>query len=169
LARAYIARPTCTVVGAIRDDTAAGVAELKAAPRGDGSRLLLVNIESSSTDDAKNAVKAMEAAGIDHIDILIPNAGVSPDLEPIETVDLSILTSAFSINAIGPLSLYQACYGLLRKSKSPKFTPITSAAGSISGMERGRTFVAPSYCISKAALNWITLYAKLEWVRSTET
>lgn len=102
--------------------------------------------------------------GIDHIDILIPNAGVSPALEPIETVDLAVVASTFhiNVNALGPLSSYQACYKLLTKPTNTKFMPITSAAGTIGGMAQGRTFVAPSYCISKAALNWITLYACLE-------
>ncbi|KAI1868496.1 uncharacterized protein JN550_006412 [Neoarthrinium moseri] len=166
LAQIYLARPQCSVVGSVRDETATGVTELKAAPRGDGSSLLIVKIESSSSTDASKAVKEMVAAGIDHIDILIPNAGMSPDIEPIETVDISVLSTTFNVNAMGPLSLYQACRALLKKSKNPKFVPMTSATGSISGMEQGRTFIAPSYCISKAALNWITLAAHCsnEWL-----
>ncbi|KAI6080371.1 NAD(P)-binding protein [Hypoxylon rubiginosum] len=159
LARAYIGRPNCTVVGTIRDHTSSGVAQLEASPKGNGSRLILVKVESSSLTDARDAVEEMEAAGIDHIDILIPNAGTSPPVESLETVDLGVVASAFHVNALGPLSLYQACYALLRKSNDAKFMPITSAAGTISGMEQGHTFVAPSYCISKAALNWITLAA----------
>jgi len=158
LARAYITQPNCTVVGSIRDDSAPGVVELKAFPKRDGSQLLLIKIESSTPTDTINAVKEMEAAGIDHIDILIANAGVSPPIEPIETVDLEVVASTFSVNALGPLALYQACHSLLERSNNPRFVPISSAAGSIGGMEHGRTFVAPSYCISKAALNWITLY-----------
>lgn len=158
LARAYITLPNCIVVGSIRDDTAPGVTELKASPKGDGSQLLLVKVESSSPTDASNVVTALEAVGITHIDILIANAGVSPLIEPIETVDLEVVARTFQINALGPLALYQACHPLLKNSSNPKFVPITSAAGTIGGMEHGRTFVAPSYCISKAALNWITLY-----------
>ncbi|KAI1747182.1 NAD(P)-binding protein [Xylaria castorea] len=159
LARAYVSRPNCTVVGSIRDDAAPGVAELKAFTKGSGSKLILVKLENSSTTDALDAVKVMEGEGIDHIDILIPNAGVSPPLIPLETVDLEVVANTFQVNALGPLSLYQACHGLLSKSSSPKFAPISSAAGTIGGMERGHTFVGPSYCISKAALNWITLAA----------
>ncbi|KAK6194170.1 NAD-dependent histone deacetylase sir2 [Pestalotiopsis sp. IQ-011] len=120
LSQAYLARPNHIVVGSIRDDTAPGVAESKASPKGDGSRLLLVKIESASPQDAGKAVKEMEAEGIDHIDILIPNAGVSPPVEPIETVDLGVLSSAFNVNAMGPLALYQACFPLLKKSSNAK-------------------------------------------------
>jgi NAD(P)-dependent dehydrogenase (short-subunit alcohol dehydrogenase family) len=158
LAIAYVLQPNCTVVGSVRDDATPEVAKLQAIPKGEGSRLLLVKIESSSPADASNAVRKMEAAGIDHIDILIANAGVSPPLQPIETVSLEDMASTFDVNTLGPLALYQACHLMLKKSKNPKFVPITSGAGSIGGMERGGTFVAPSYCISKAALNWITLY-----------
>ncbi|KAI0416750.1 NAD(P)-binding protein [Xylaria grammica] len=143
LARAYLARPNHTVIGSIRDDAAPGVAELKASPKGDGSRLIFVKIDGSSTTDAANAVKAIEAEGIQHIDVLIANAGVSPPLEPIETVDIGTLSSAFQVNTIAPLTLYQACHELLKKSSNAN----------------GKTYVAPSYCISKAALNWITLAA----------
>ncbi|RWA06193.1 hypothetical protein EKO27_g8919 [Xylaria grammica] len=159
LARAYLARPNHTVIGSIRDDAAPGVAELKASPKGDGSRLIFVKIDGSSTTDAANAVKAIEAEGIQHIDVLIANAGVSPPLEPIETVDIGTLSSAFQVNTIAPLTLYQACHELLKKSSNAKFAPISSAAGTLGGMEHGKTYVAPSYCISKAALNWITLAA----------
>ncbi|KAI1272222.1 NAD(P)-binding protein [Xylaria sp. FL0933] len=159
LARAYLARPNHVVVGSVRDESAPGVAELKASPKGDGSRLIIVKIESSSTTDPAEAVKTMKAEGIQHIDVLIANAGVSPPLEPIETVNLNTLTSAFNVNTLGPLVLYQACYELLKKSSNAKFAPISSAAGTLGGMEKGKTYVAPSYCISKAALNWITLAA----------
>ncbi|KAI0176929.1 hypothetical protein BJ166DRAFT_10807 [Pestalotiopsis sp. NC0098] len=166
LAQAYLARPNHIVVGSIRDDTAPGVAELKATPKGEGSRLLLVKIESASPQDASRAVKEMEAEGIDHVDILIPNAGVSPPVEPIETVDLGVLSNAFNVNAMGPLALYQACFPLLKKSSDAKFVPISSAAGTLGAMGKGRTHVAPSYCISKAALNWITQAAHWgnEWL-----
>ena len=158
LAIAYAMQPKCTVVGSVRNDASTEIAELEAIPKGEGSQLLVVKIESSSPDDASDAVRTMEAAGIDHVDILIANAGVSPPLQPIETVSLEDMASTFSVNALGPLALYQACHSMLKSAKNPKFVTISSAAGSIGGMESGGTFVAPSYCISKAALNWITLY-----------
>ncbi|KAL7619548.1 hypothetical protein AAE478_010088 [Parahypoxylon ruwenzoriense] len=105
LAWAYVARPNCTVLGSIRDDAALGVTELRAFPKGNGSRLLLVKIESFSPTDANNTVKEMKAAGIDHIDILIPNTGVSPPVDPLEMVDPRVVASTFHINALGSLSL----------------------------------------------------------------
>ncbi|KAH9886772.1 NAD(P)-binding protein [Xylariomycetidae sp. FL2044] len=159
LARAYLAQPNCTVIGGIRNDTSPGVAALTECRKGEGSRMLLVKIESSSATDASRAVKEMESHGIDHIDILIPNAGISPPLEPIETVDPAVIANAVTVNALGPLHLYQACFPLLKKSSNAKFMPISSAASSFGVMGAGRTWIAPSYCISKSAFNWITLAA----------
>ncbi|KAI5864078.1 NAD(P)-binding protein [Durotheca rogersii] len=159
LAQAYLSRPNCTVVGGIRDENSPGVAELKASPPGAGSELLLVKLESTSPTDAKSAVEKMTAAGVDHIDVLIANAGVSPPIKPLETVTREEVANVFDINALGTLSLYQACHSLLEKSKNAKFASISSAAGSIGAMESNGAYVAPAYAISKSAMNWITLSA----------
>ncbi|RYP10072.1 hypothetical protein DL765_008226 [Monosporascus sp. GIB2] len=147
------------VVGGIRNDSSPGVTELKASSLGAGSKLLLVKLESSSLTDAKSAMEQITAAGIDHIDIVIANAGLSPPVAPLETVDLEEVASVLKINALGPLALYQASHSLLEKSKNAKFVSISSAAGSIATMESIGSYVAPAYSISKAALNWITLAA----------
>lgn len=157
LARDYLARPNCTVVGTIRDHGAPGVAELKASSKGTGSKLLLVKLESSSPADAHRTVEDMTAAGVDHIDIVLANAGVSPPVIPLETVEPGEVVNTFTVNAIGPLSLYQACHHLLKKSNNARFVSISSAAGSIGALEGNGAHVAPAYSISKVALNWITL------------
>jgi norsolorinic acid ketoreductase len=128
-------------------------------PTGDGSKLIPIAIESSSLTDPQNAAKLLEASGIHHIDIIIANAGVSPRVQPLESVDPKEVSSAFTINALGPLTLFQAFKPFLEKSQNPKWVSISSAAGSISSMEAFGSHIAPSYCISKAALNWITLSA----------
>ncbi|KUJ17522.1 NAD(P)-binding protein [Mollisia scopiformis] len=155
LAQAYLLQPNCTVIGSTRKESA----ELKSLPTATGSKLLLVTIESTSPKDPKNAVKDIEAAGIHHIDIIIANAGVSPPVHPLETVELETMLSTFKINALGPLALFQASKHLMEKSSNPKWVSISSAAGSINGMEGFGSYVAPAYCVSKAALNWITLSA----------
>ncbi|KAK8099625.1 uncharacterized protein PG998_012866 [Apiospora kogelbergensis] len=160
LARSYLSRPNCTVVGSVRDESAPGVADLQAvAAANHEAKLLIVKIESASEADAKEAVQQMRAAGIDHIDVLIANAGVSPPIVGLETVELASVESAFRVNTLGPLALYQACHGLLLRSRSPKLITMSSKAGSIGDMSSLRAWKAPAYCISKAALNWITVSA----------
>ncbi|KAK7946909.1 aflatoxin biosynthesis ketoreductase nor-1 [Apiospora aurea] len=156
LAQSYLTRPNCTVVGSVRDENAPGIAALKSTAEDNNSKLLVVNIESASDTDAKDAVE-MKAAGIDHIDILIANAGVSPPIIPLETESLAAIESAFRVNALGPLALYQGCHPLLMKSGNPKLVAIGSAAASIGAMGSNHAWVAPAYCISKSALDWITV------------
>ncbi|KAK8071363.1 aflatoxin biosynthesis ketoreductase nor-1 [Apiospora hydei] len=159
LAQSYLTRPNCTVVGSVRDENAPGVAALQSTAQDNNPKLLVVKIESASDTDAKDAVEMMKAAGIDHIDILIANAGVSPPIIPLETESLAAIESAFRVNALGSLALYQACHPLLMKSGNPKFVAIGSAAASIGAMGSNHAWVAPAYCISKSALNWITVSA----------
>ncbi|KAI1807002.1 NAD(P)-binding protein [Daldinia bambusicola] len=159
LAQVYLSRPNCTVIGSIRDENSSGVSELKTSPTGNGSKLLPVKIESSVFGDAKRVVEEIKAEGVDHIDIVIANSAISPPILPLEDVDLEQVVDAFNVNAVGAIALYQACYPLLEKSSSAKFVTISSAAGSISAMEPFHSYVAPAYCISKAALNWITMAA----------
>ncbi|KAK8058460.1 hypothetical protein PG994_008908, partial [Apiospora phragmitis] len=157
LAKSYLDRPDCIVVGTVRDESSPGVLALKSLAATSKSKLMIVKIESASADvDASSAVKQMESAGIHHIDILLANAGVSPAVDPLEKVSFAAVENTFRVNALGPLALYQACHPLLSKSKDPKFITISSAAGSLGAMENNGAWVAPSYSISKAALNWIT-------------
>ncbi|KAI5862014.1 hypothetical protein GGS23DRAFT_598031 [Durotheca rogersii] len=160
LAEAYLSRPNHTVVGSVRDPTSANAQEIKAFPAAEGSRFLLVKIESSSFSDPAAAVKEAEAAGVDHIDVLIANAGgAGGSISPLDKVTPQDVTDVFNINALGPLALYQAAKPLLDKSKAPKFLGISSAVGSIGNMENFRAHVAPAYGIAKAGLNWISVAA----------
>lgn len=73
----YPLRPNTTVIGSVRDKTPSNAEDLKALPRAEGSRLLLVKIESASPADPFEAVKELEAAGIDLVDVAIASAGGS--------------------------------------------------------------------------------------------
>ncbi|KAK9780687.1 putative aflatoxin biosynthesis ketoreductase nor-1 protein [Seiridium cardinale] len=159
LARVYLSRPKYVVVGSVRNDNAPGVAELKACSKGSGSKLLLVNIESSSLKDPTRAIKELEYAGINHIDILIANAAVSPPLGPLETANAEEMASVFRINTLGPLALFQACHPLLAESTNAKFVTISSGVGSIGNMEAFGSHLAPAYGVSKTALQWMTVAA----------
>lgn len=157
LAQAYLSRPNCIVLGTVRDIEAPGITTLRTSAKASGSELVLAKVESSSPPDAANVVEELKVRGIGYIDVVIANAGISPPVTGLESVAVDEVKNAFDINALGPLTLYQACYSLLHRSSNPKFITISSAAGSIGGMEQNGAFVAPAYCISKAALNWITL------------
>ncbi|KAF3490690.1 putative aflatoxin biosynthesis ketoreductase nor-1 [Arthroderma uncinatum] len=156
LTEAYLLRPNHTVIATVRDCTDPKYDALKKSPVGSGSRLLLVSIESTSNTDPEKAVEQVKAAGVDHIDVVIANAGVAPPSEPFDTLDVNDLTHAFQVNTVSTVVLYQAVKPLLEKSAAPKWMSISSAAGSITRLEIHQAHGVAAYGSSKAAQNFFT-------------
>ncbi|KAL9048358.1 MAG: hypothetical protein Q9162_007763 [Coniocarpon cinnabarinum] len=157
LAEAYLLRPNHTVIGSVRDANASKYQELSQLPKGTGSRLVLVSIESTSHTDPQQAVKTIEEAGITHIDLVVANAGISPHPAPADNVDVKDVIETFHVNVAAQVLLYQAVKPLLDKSASPMWVTMSSAAGSIGRLEeQGASFVS-AYGMSKAAVNWFTV------------
>ncbi|KAK9323831.1 NAD(P)-binding protein [Lipomyces orientalis] len=168
LVETYLLRPNHIVIGSVRDKTAAYVHEFEALPAAEGSSLLLIKIESTRFTDPAVAIKDLEAAGIDHIDVVIANAGGGGDnaFMPVDVVDVDTVTDVFNVNTLGPLVLFQAVRPLLEKAKTPKWVSVTSAAGSIGNLEVFKAHVVPAYGIAKAGLNWFTvaLHSANQWL-----
>lgn len=117
-----------------------------------------MSIESTSTTDPSAAVKDIEAAGINHLDLVIANAGICPAPTPLSAVDPKDVSAAFNINAVGPLVLFQAVRPLLEKSpNSPKWLTISTGAASITRLEAHGAHGVPGYAIGKAGTNWFTV------------
>jgi norsolorinic acid ketoreductase len=117
--------------------------------------LIVVQINSKSSTDPFAAIENLQRNhGIDHLDVVIANAGISEDFSPVHSVPIPVLHEHIEVNAYGPLYLYQASYSLLKKSKKPTFVGVGSALGSIGGMEQ-RPYPCAAYGPSKAILHWI--------------
>src|SRR5213078_2288923 len=71
----------------------------------------------------------------------------------LETGD-DLVRKTLETNTLGPLRVTQAFVLLLRKSKAPRVINVSSAAGQLTG---GADGWAPAYCISKTALNGVTV------------
>ncbi|KAK9350338.1 NAD(P)-binding protein [Lipomyces doorenjongii] len=138
LLETYLLRPYHIVIGSVRDKTAPNAKN------------------STSFTDPAVAMKDLEAAGIDHIDVVIANAGGAGEMAfiPMDLVGVDTMTDVFNVNTLGPLVLYQAVRALLQKSKVPKWVSVTSAAGSIGNLEAFQAHVVPAYGLAKASLNW---------------
>ncbi|KUJ14229.1 NAD(P)-binding protein [Mollisia scopiformis] len=150
LLKAYLSRPNTTVIAAVRNPTSAS--SLNTLPKGEGSTLIIVKIDSASHTDALAAVKELTTVhNINTLDVVIANAGISNTLAPVAIVPLSEIEEHFNVNAIGPFLLFQACFPLLKKGS--KFIGMSSALATISGMEM-RPFPMTAYGVSKAALNY---------------
>ena len=143
-----------TVVAAVRDPASCSEA-LGNLSTGEGSKLVVVKIDSVSETDARDAIELLKSKhGIDRLDVVVANAGIAKHAgTPFET-PLAEMRDHFEVNTVGPLVLFQATWPLLSRSGLPKFILITSSAGSIGDME-GEALSLPAYGASKAAANFI--------------
>jgi len=97
----------------------------------------------------------------DALDILINNAGISPNtpgsggsekLSRLGTLDTSALLNILKINSVAPIIIAQRYLDLLRQGKSPKVINITSILGSFTQRTPAHGY---GYSTSKAALNML--------------
>ncbi|KAI8814637.1 aflatoxin biosynthesis ketoreductase-like protein nor-1 [Cladochytrium replicatum] len=153
LTESLLSRPNTTVIAAVRDPlNTSTLTSLQLAP---GSRLITVKIVSTSENDALEAVQELTSRhGIDHIDIVIANAGISKAGGPIANVPAESMREHWEINTLGPLLLFQATWPLLQKSKEkhPKFVGISTLLASVGTVQ---SYPATAYGSSKAAFNYI--------------
>lgn len=98
----------------------------------------------------------IQSAGIEHIDVVIANAGGYPPVVPLDSVGRKDLLGCFEVNAAAPLLLFQTLKPLLQKSGAPKWIVISTSAGSVGYIGVIGSHILPAYGASKAALNWLT-------------
>ncbi|CAG7936829.1 unnamed protein product [Penicillium salamii] len=162
LVEKFLARSNTTVVAAVRDPATTSSQSLQSLPKGEASNLIVVKIDSKSQTDPAGAVETLKTEhGIDHLDVVIANAGISDNFSTVHEVPIPVIQQHIEINAYGPISLYQAVYPLLKKSTKPTFVGVTSLMGTIGGMEQ-RPYPMAAYGPSKAILNWIGRKIHLE-------
>ncbi|MCJ1310430.1 hypothetical protein MMC25_004094 [Agyrium rufum] len=149
----YLSKPYTTAIAGVRNPTSAK--SLSSLPTGEGSSLIIVKIDSESTDDALKAVETLKSEhGIQKVDLVIANAGIAESLDPVADISAEVLLKHVTVNAIGPMLLYQATNPLLEAASQPKFVLIGSPMGSIAGMER-RPRPMGAYGASKAMAHYL--------------
>ena len=91
----------------------------------------------------------------DHLDVLVNNAGIIVDGDDaILEISDDLFRKTLETNTLGPLRVTRAFASLLRKSKAPRVINVSSGGGQLTG---GADGWAPAYCISKTALNGVTV------------
>ncbi|OTB08087.1 hypothetical protein M426DRAFT_317191 [Hypoxylon sp. CI-4A] len=156
IARVFLARERTTVIAGVRDPESAAK-NLDGLSKGEGSKLIVVKIDSTSDTDAEEAVAHLRASeGISHLDIVVANAGLATAIGPLATVKPSDVARMLDINALGPLRIAQATLPLLAKApaKNPRFLLLGSMQGSITGVEK-YTLPMGAYGASKAAAHYL--------------
>ncbi len=88
------------------------------------------------------------------LDVLVNNAGIYPDKGlSILNVSRERLVDTFQINTFGPIIVAQAFLPLLKKSRDARIINVSSGYGQLDGLSPQ----VPSYCLSKLALNGVTI------------
>jgi NAD(P)-dependent dehydrogenase (short-subunit alcohol dehydrogenase family) len=91
----------------------------------------------------------------DHLDVLVNNAGIIVDGDnAILEISDDLFRNTLETNTLGALRVTRAFAPLLGKSKTPRVINVSSGGGQLTG---GADGWAPAYCISKTALNGVTV------------
>ncbi|KAL4863212.1 hypothetical protein BDV12DRAFT_202297 [Aspergillus spectabilis] len=119
LTESFLARPNTSIIAAVRNPSSETSTSLQSIPKGVDSRLITVKIDSSSLPDAANMIKSLESNyNIVHIDVVIANAGISENPSPILSVSTEEVRKHIDVNTLGPLTLFQATYPLLKQQEA---------------------------------------------------
>jgi norsolorinic acid ketoreductase len=156
-----------TVIAGVRDVEKSSK-DLQSVKMGEGSKLIIVKIDSLSEDDPSKAVTELKSKyNITKIDVLISNAGILTIMAPVLETSGQDIRDHVEVNTIAPLNLIKAFKPLLEASADPKFYVITAHLGSIGDMEN-LPFPTFAYGASKAAANYLVrkLHFENPWLTS---
>jgi NAD(P)-dependent dehydrogenase (short-subunit alcohol dehydrogenase family) len=121
--------------------------------RGAMGAATFLSLDVSSSESIRNAASNF-AAIADQLDVLINNAGVYPDQAvTISTIPRQQMIDTLQTNTLGPLEVTQAFLPYLRKARTPRVINVSSGYGQLDGLSAD----VPSYCLSKLALNGVTV------------
>jgi NAD(P)-dependent dehydrogenase (short-subunit alcohol dehydrogenase family) len=113
-----------------------------------------LEIDVADNDSVTSA--AREFSNIeDHLDVLVNNAGIIVDGDnAILEINDDLFRKTLETNTLGALRVTRAFAPLLRKSKAPRVINVSSGGGQLTD---GADGWAPAYCVSKTALNGVTV------------
>jgi NAD(P)-dependent dehydrogenase (short-subunit alcohol dehydrogenase family) len=101
------------------------------------------------------AAAAKLSGETERLDVLVNNAGILLDEDKDAlSVTPEIFEATLRTNTLGPWLVAQAFAPLLRKSAAPRIVNVSSGGGQLEG---GADGWAPAYCVSKTALNGVTV------------
>ena len=107
-----------------------------------------------SNPESIRAASAKYAATAERLNVLVNNAGIYPDEDQsIATISRDRMAETFHTNTFGPLEVTQAFLPYLRCAESARVINVSSGYGQLDDLSPG----VPSYCLSKLALNGLTI------------
>jgi NAD(P)-dependent dehydrogenase (short-subunit alcohol dehydrogenase family) len=113
----------------------------------------IIPLDASNEKSITDSVAAVSKV-VDHIDLLINNAGVLIGGETLDSATTEGLISTYLTNVAGPFLVVRSYLSLLQKSSAPQVINVSSTLGSnVDAWKFGSPFL--SYGSSKAALNYV--------------
>jgi len=119
-----------------------------------GITATFLKIDVSNRDSIQRAAKEFSRKS-DRLDTLVNNAGILPDDDKdVLTTTPEIFETTLRTNTLGAVLVSQAFVPFLKKSDAPRIVNVSSGGGQLAD---GADGWAPAYCISKTALNGVTV------------
>jgi NAD(P)-dependent dehydrogenase (short-subunit alcohol dehydrogenase family) len=116
--------------------------------------ITFLKIDVSKPDSIRRAAEEFSRKS-DRLDTLVNNAGILlDDDKDILTITPEIFETTLHTNTLGALLVSQAFVPFLKKSNVPRIVNVSSGGGQLTDGAEGW---APAYCISKTALNGVTV------------
>jgi len=112
--------------------------------------LLVVDV----SDSISIATVTLKCSSFGQLDVLINNAGICPDEgTSVLTISREQMLTTFQTNTFGALEMTQAVLPYLKKSSAARVINVSSGYGQLDGLSAN----VPSYCLSKLAVNGVTI------------
>jgi NAD(P)-dependent dehydrogenase (short-subunit alcohol dehydrogenase family) len=138
-------------------DTEAGKAaaeKLRKEGEEDYGEITVLKIDVSKPDSIRRAAEEFSRRS-DRLDTLVNNAGILLDGDKdVLTATPEIFETTLRTNTLGALLVSRAFVPFLKKSDAPRIVNVSSGGGQLAD---GADGWAPAYCISKTALNGVTV------------
>ena len=139
-------------------DSDAGVAAVqklnKEGEKEEYGEITFLKIDVSKPDSIRRAAEEFSRS-TDRLDVLVNNAGILlDDDKDVLMIAPEIFETTLRTNTVGALLVSQAFVPFLKKSDAPRIVNVSSGGGQLAD---GADGWAPAYCISKTALNGVTV------------
>src|SRR6266568_2703086 len=126
----------------------------KEGEKEDYGEITFIKIDVSKPDSIRRTAEEFSRKS-DRLDTLVNNAGILLDGDKdVLTATPEIFETTLRTNTLGALLVAQAFLPFLKKSAVPRIVNVSSGGGQLAD---GADGWAPAYCISKTALNGVTV------------
>src|SRR5437763_10402784 len=126
----------------------------KEGEKEDYGEITFIKIDVSKPDSIRRAAEEFSRKS-DRLDTLVNNAGILlDDDKDVLTITPEIFETTLRTNMLGALLVSRAFVPFLKNSDAPRIVNVSSGGGQL---EDGADGWAPGYCVSKTALNGVTV------------